>query len=149
MTVVMSSKSKYSTSNEFSIGFMTGVAYTANRIGSISSHFTSIHPGKILNDFYYEGANQENVRLTRITNGTAELELNWPLTVSVEREGNIYIASNIDFNIHEIGESKEEVIKEFQTTFIHFWNYYKGMDNNQLTGFAKRLKALFNGIVRE
>lgn len=148
MAVTMSTKSIYSASNEFAIGFIAGATYTANAIGAISSHFTSIHPGKILYDDYYEVTDREDVRLTRITNGTIELELNWPLTVNIEREGNIYLASNIDFNIHEIGESKDEVIQEFQASFIHFWDYYKDIDDNQLIGFAKRLKALFSGIVK-
>jgi len=146
----MYTNSGYSTSNEFAIGFLAGVTYTANFLGKIQYDFSAIESQEIINDYdYYDEINFEDIQLDSISDGVIELKLNWPLTVRVEKQGDIYLASNIDFNVHEIGDSKMDVIHKFQSTFIHFWNYYKDIDDNQLIGFAKRLKALFSSIVKE
>lgn len=146
----MYTKSGYSTSNEFAIGFLVGATYTANFLGKIQYDFSSIESQEIMNDYdYYDEINFEDIQLDSISDGVIELKLNWPLIVRVEKEGDIYIASNIDFNVHEISDSKMDVIHKFQSTFIHFWNYYKDIDDDQLIGFAKRLKALFSSIVKE
>jgi len=60
----MYTKPGYSTSNEFAIGFLAGVTYSANLIGNVQYDFSLIESKGVVNDYYYEEITIEDIQLT-------------------------------------------------------------------------------------
>jgi len=92
---------------------------------------------------YSDEPRRETMETERILN----IDLNRPITIEIEKNGSVFTASNNDFNIHEIGLSREEVLREFNSTFAHFVDYYQDIEESRLTGYASHLKTLFSSIV--
>ncbi len=138
---------EYNASQVSPEGFLDGVQYSVNFCGDLRATFSSTNPDGIDNNYY--AVIVEKIKMDRVTDGRTVLELHWPITVQIEKINDIYLASNMDFNIHEMADSREEVLRQFQISFIHFWYYYRSIDNAQLTGFGKRLKALFENICKK
>ena len=137
----------YSTS--YLSGFINGV-YTANNIHSVlrDNSFSSSQPSEDISSNYGTSTKQEKLTLEKLTLDDLLLKLNWPVTIILEQDDEYFIASNEDLNIHGIGSSRQEALTDFELSFIHFWKYYKDIKEDDVIGYAKRLKVLFNEIVR-
>jgi hypothetical protein len=77
------------------------------------------------------------------------LKLDWPIVVEVEERDSWFLASCDDFNVHGAGETRDEALEDFHSTFLHFWRYYNEIDAERVTGLAKKLKVLFSHVVKE
>ena len=135
----------YSTS--YLRGFANGL-YTANNLFSVlrDNNFSSSQPSEDISN-YGTSAKQEKLTFEKFTFDNLLLKLNWPVTIILEQDDEYFIASNEDLNIHGIGSSRQEALTDFKRSFIHFWKYYNDIKEDDVIGYAKRLKVLFNEIV--
>lgn len=138
----------YSSSNGNLLASVTEFDQPSEQVGLQLRPFSSTLPGEIAFD-YWGPASVEKVKLTQVSDGRQSFDLNWPLIVSVEKSDDVYFASNQDFNLHEIGRTKEEALEEFQRAFLHLWRHFKNRPRTQFVGFGRRLKALFDEITAE
>ena len=133
-------------------GFANGL-YTFNNLFFVSrdNNFSSSQPSEDIS-IYGTSTKQEKLTLEKLTLEKLTLDdlllkLNWPVTIILEQDDEYFIASNEDLNIHGIGSSRQEALTDFKRSFIHFWKYYKDIKEDDVIGYAKRLKVLFNEIV--
>lgn len=57
-------------------------------------------------------------------------------------EGHFY-AANETLSICGIGATAQEALSEFSEQVVHFYQYYKGLGNDRVTGLARRIKETY------
>lgn len=133
----------------YSLGFASGVVYTANNFLSVfRDNFSYSQASEDISN-YRTSTKQEKLTSEKLISDDLLLKLNWPITIILEQDDEYFIASNEDLNIHGMGSSEQEALTDFNRSFIHFWKYYEDIKEDDVIGYAKRLKVLFNEIVRE
>ena len=63
------------------------------------------------------------------------------------RTGRLFFAENENLAICGTGENKQEAIQDFMIHLIHFYEYYKAIDENKLIGKAISLKKSLSVII--
>ncbi len=143
----MRTESFYDTPSIFFSRFIPGRPYTANHFAGVTSHHFSYSDLPADIGRYDSGLNIEKIAIHKIIHHDQIFELNWPICIVIEREQDIVTANNEDLNVYGVGSNKEEALKDFNRSFLHFWKYYREIPNNKIMGHAKRLKSLFSEIV--
>lgn len=72
-----------------------------------------------------------------------------PLKVNVYSKGNLFFVENSDIVIVGTSNFVNTAIDDFCKHVIHFYNYYKTLSINKITGDAIRLKKLYETIIRK
>lgn len=72
-----------------------------------------------------------------------------PISLSINMGETLYLAENERLGIYVTGESRDAAIKAFVEELLHFYDHYKNINWNQVTGEAKRLKKLYNNNFSE
>jgi hypothetical protein len=72
-----------------------------------------------------------------------------PIGVQVTQDGPLFFAGNEALNVVGTGTSLEEAVLDLEHHIIHFWEYYRSLEDSQVTGDAVRLKKLFSNILAE
>lgn len=72
-----------------------------------------------------------------------------PITVYVYSDGEWFFAENEALVLTGSGASTEEAIRDLEQHIVHFWNYYKQLPDEKLTGDAIRLKRIYSGLLIE
>lgn len=67
-----------------------------------------------------------------------------PISLSINMGETLYFAENEKLGIYVTGESRDDAIKAFVEELLHFFDHYKNIHWNQVTGEAKRLKKLYD-----
>ena len=72
-----------------------------------------------------------------------------PVSVSISRGETLFLAENENLGLYATGESRDEVIRAFCEQLIHFYENYKGLSWDRVTGEARRLKKIYEDLFRE
>lgn len=72
-----------------------------------------------------------------------------PIGIQVTQDGNWFFAENEALNVVGMGQSYEEAVLDLEYHIVHFWQYYRSLQDSQVTGDAARLKALFSNLLAE
>lgn len=72
-----------------------------------------------------------------------------PIAIKEYVKEEIFFAENENLAICGTGETKQEAIRDFMIHLIHFYEYYKAIDENQLIGKAIQLKKIYNELFIE
>jgi hypothetical protein len=70
-----------------------------------------------------------------------------PINVKTYKEGGFYFAENAKLLIHGTGETHKSAIDDFNSIVVHFYEYYKKIDVDRLTGGAIKLKERYAGLL--
>ena len=89
------------------------------------------------------------VPMIRIPDNTKSIRNTKPITIKIFIEEDIFFAENENLAICGTGESKQEAINDFVMHLIHFYEYYKTINDDILMGEAIRLKKLYNDLFLE
>jgi hypothetical protein len=132
----------------FYFGFALGAQYSAillsnkpNDLGSPNSY-----PEVGVYSFTTE---EEKITINYIRKDDNFLELNWPLSITLDREDDLVFAINEELSIYGIGFNNTDAMDDFNRSFLHFWKYYNEISDDKVIGYARRLKVLFREIVRQ
>ena len=69
------------------------------------------------------------------------------MRVKISKGETLFFAENEYFGIFTTGKSREEAINNFSEQIIHFYNHYKQLNWDRVTGEALRIKKLFKNLV--
>ncbi|MCD6117927.1 hypothetical protein J7K93_13000 [bacterium] len=138
----------YNASSYVEYGFILGHIYTVGVLSQADNNF-SFSQRNINIDNYSFSSPEVTIFVHEITLNDKVIKLSWPLVLTIQYIEDIVTISNDDLNIYAVGNSMEHAIKEFNHHFFHFLTYYRNIPDDKLTGYAKRLKALFQKIVKE
>lgn len=72
-----------------------------------------------------------------------------PVTVKVHRGEALFFAENENLGIFATGESRNEAINAFCQDLVHFYEHYKRLDWDRVTGEAMRLKKIYENLFQE
>jgi len=66
-----------------------------------------------------------------------------PVAIRMSQGDEMWFAENDRLNIHAVGQEPIEAMREFETLVIHFYRYYKSLNENRALKGARELKARF------
>ncbi len=72
-----------------------------------------------------------------------------PIGVQVTQDGSWYFAENEALNVIGTGRSLDDAVLDLEHHILHFWQYYRSLQDAEVTGDAIRLKRLFSGLLVE
>lgn len=72
-----------------------------------------------------------------------------PIGINVTQDGAWFFAENEALNVVGTGGSLEEAVLDLEHHVVHFWQYYRSLQDSQVTGDAVRLKNLFSNLLSE
>lgn len=72
-----------------------------------------------------------------------------PIGVHVAQDGSWFFAENEALNVIGTGRSLEEAVLDLEHHIVHFWQYYRSLQDSQVTGDAVRLKKIFSNLLAE
>lgn len=87
--------------------------------------------------------------LWRIQSETKSFYTPRPITVKIYREEDTFFAENENLIVCGTGESPQEAVSDLCLHIIHFYEYYKGLEKENLIGDALRLKDLYSNLLIE
>ncbi len=76
------------------------------------------------------------------------VELSWPLKIETALSGDYFITSNDDLDVRSYGNTPEESRQNFCEIFEEMLDLYNNSKDEDLSGDAIRLKALFDKIIK-
>jgi hypothetical protein len=72
-----------------------------------------------------------------------------PVSVRITRGESLFFAENENLGIFATGESRNEAISAFSEHLVHFYEHYKRLDWDDVTGEATRLKKIYEDVFEE
>ncbi|MEA1991059.1 MAG: hypothetical protein U9N58_02540 [Thermodesulfobacteriota bacterium] len=69
--------------------------------------------------------------------------------VKVTRGEILFFVENETLDIFATGETREEAIRAFNEHLIYFYNHYKNLSWDRVTGEAERLKRLYEDLFQD
>ena len=72
-----------------------------------------------------------------------------PVSVKVTRGETLFFVENETLDIFATGETREEAIRAFNDHLIYFYNHYKNLSWDRVTGEAERLKRLYEDLFQD
>lgn len=72
-----------------------------------------------------------------------------PVSVKVTRGETLFFVENETLDIFATGETREEAIRAFNEHLIYFYNHYKNLSWDRVTGEAERLKRLYEDLFQD
>ena len=72
-----------------------------------------------------------------------------PIGINVTQDGAWFFAENEALNVVGTGGSLEKAVLDLEHHIVHFWQYYRSLQDSQVTGDAVRLKRLFSNLLAE
>lgn len=72
-----------------------------------------------------------------------------PILVRVYRDGDLFFAENETLDVYGTGDTPQNAIHDLVVHIVHFFKYYKDIDENKLMGNALKLKALYQNLLAE
>ena len=72
-----------------------------------------------------------------------------PVKVNISRGESLYFAENEKLGIFVTGESPQEANRAFEEEVVHFYDHYKSLSSEEVTGEAQKLKGLYSRWFKE
>ena len=77
------------------------------------------------------------------------VESDKPVQITIHFEDGCFIAENEKLNIYVTGESQVDAVGEFISQLVYFYNYYRNLSYEEVTGVAEAVKIVFDEHFRE
>ena len=72
-----------------------------------------------------------------------------PIKVRVFREGDLFFAESETLSVCGTGESARDAVEDLELHLVHFFDYYRRLGPDRVTGEAQRLKGLYKDLLTE
>lgn len=87
--------------------------------------------------------------LWRLQDKTKRFYTPKPIAVKVYRDEDFFFAENENLAVCGTGDTPQDALQDLVLHIIHFFEYYKKLDDSQLEGDALRLKTLYQSLLIE
>lgn len=85
----------------------------------------------------------------RIQTETKKFYTPKPISVKIYQDEDLFFAENENLAVCGTGETRQEALQDLLLHIIHFFEYYKKLDESKLIGEALRLKELYQNLLVE
>ncbi|MHC4739466.1 MAG: hypothetical protein ACYS9Y_11240 [Planctomycetota bacterium] len=72
-----------------------------------------------------------------------------PVDVNIRREEMFYFAESEKLKIFAFGNTHDEAMRAFAEQLLYFYEHYKGLTPDKVTGEAEKLKQLYSTYFKE
>ena len=125
---------------------LRGIPENYERISSSEVETAQIiDPEKI----FKEARKSQPAHLLRLYTKTKKFYTPKPISVKIYREEDLFFAENETLVVCGTGATVDKALQDFSLHIIHFFEYFKKLDKNKLTGDALRLKDIFENLLIE
>lgn len=87
--------------------------------------------------------------LWRLQGKTKRYNTSMPIAVKIYHDEDFFFAENENLAVCGTGVTPQDALQDLVLHIIHFFEYYKKLDNSQLVGDALRLKTLYQNLLIE
>ena len=93
--------------------------------------------------------NKKTIYIYRLFKENKRYLANKPIAVKVYQDEDLFFTENENLNVCGTGETSQEALADLYLHILHFYNYYREIDEERLMGDAVRLKELYHGLLIE
>ncbi len=87
--------------------------------------------------------------IMRLQENTRKFHTPKPILVTVYQDEDLFFAENENLVVCGTGHTPQEALQDLLLHIIHFFEYYKNLDESNLIGDALRLKELYQDLLIE
>jgi hypothetical protein len=87
--------------------------------------------------------------IMRLQEDTRKFYTPKPISVIIYRDEDLFFAENEKLVVCGTGYTRQEAVQDLSLHIIHFFEYYKNLDESNLIGDALRLKELYQDLLIE
>ena len=74
---------------------------------------------------------------------------NKPIAVKIYQDEGLFFTENENLNVCGTGETSQEALADLYLHILHFYNYYREINEERLTENAIKLKKLYHDLLIE
>ncbi len=93
--------------------------------------------------------NKKTIFIYRLFKENKRYLTNKPIAVKIYQDEGLFFTENENLNVCGTGETSQEALADLYLHILHFYNYYREIDEERLIGDAVRLKELYHGLLIE
>jgi len=93
--------------------------------------------------------NKKTIYIYRLFKKNKRYLTNKPIAVKIYQDEALFFAENENLNVCGTGETSQEALADLYLHILHFYNYYREINEEQLVGDAIRLKELYHNLLIE
>jgi hypothetical protein len=93
--------------------------------------------------------NKKTIYIYRLFKKNKRYLTNKPIAVKIYQDEGLFFTENENLNVCGTGETSQEALADLYLHILHFYNYYREIDEERLIGDAVRLKELYYGLLIE
>jgi len=93
--------------------------------------------------------NKKMIYIYRLFKENKRYLANRPIAVKISQDEGLFFAENENLNVCGTGETSQEALVDLYLHILHFYNYYREIDEERLIGDAIRLKKLYHDLLIE
>ncbi len=93
--------------------------------------------------------NKKTIYIYRLFKENKRYLANKPIAVKIYQDEDLFFTENENLNVCGTGETSQEALADLYLHILHFYNYYREIDEERLIGDAVRLKELYHGLLIE
>ncbi len=93
--------------------------------------------------------NKKTIYIYRLFKENKRYLTNKPIAVKIYQDEGLFFTENENLNVCGTGETSQEALADLYLHILHFYNYYREIDEERLIGDAVRLKELYHGLLIE
>lgn len=125
----------------------------AERKRDLSTNYRSILVTEIgttnIIDWQQVFKNKKTIYIYRLFKKNKRYLTNKPIAVKIYQDEGLFFTENENLNVCGTGETSQEALADLYLHILHFYNYYREIDEERLIGDAVRLKELYHGLLIE
>jgi len=93
--------------------------------------------------------NKKMIYIYRLFKENKRYLANRPIAVKISQDEGLFFAENENLNVCGTEETSQEALVDLYLHILHFYNYYREIDEERLIGDAIRLKKLYHDLLIE
>jgi len=93
--------------------------------------------------------NKKTIYIYRLFKENKRYLTNKPIAVKIYQDEVLFFAENENLNVCGTGETSQEALADLYLHILHFYNYYREINEEQLTENAIKLKKLYHDLLIE
>ena len=93
--------------------------------------------------------NKKTVYIYRLSKENKQYIVNKPIALKIYQDDGLFFAENENLNVCGTGETSQEALADLYLHILHFYSYYREINEEQLTENAIRLKKLYHDLLIE
>ena len=93
--------------------------------------------------------NKKTIYIYRLFKENKRYLTNKPIAVKIYQDEGLFFTENENLNVCGTGETSQEALADLYLHILHFYNYYREINEEQLTENAIKLKKLYHDLLIE